>query len=91
MENITQAYTRFLRDEIQEYSDDRRGLLCRIPGLIKRAALRMKIIRNCTFGIQGPKLFNYLPKELRDRGDTDDPKLLEKFNLKSSSANLRIK
>ena len=31
------------------------------------------------FGFQSPKMFNSLPKELGDGGDTDDLKLLERF------------
>ena len=72
----------FTCDKVQEYTDDRRGLLCRVPSLIRRATQRLKTIRDGTFGIQGPKLFNCLPRELRARGDTEDPELLEKFKRK---------
>ena len=72
----------FSCDKIREYTDERRGLLCSVPNLISRATQRLKITRDGTFGIQGPKLFNSLPRELRARGDTEDPKLLEKFKRK---------
>ena len=72
----------FSCDKIREYTDDRRGLLCRVSSLIRRATQRLKTIRDGTFEIQGPKLFNCLPREPRARGDTEDLKLLEKFKRK---------
>ena len=47
--------------------------------LIRGATQRLKTIRAGAFGIQGPHLFNCLPRELRARGDTEDLKLLEKL------------
>ena len=70
---------KFFCDRIREYTDNRRALLCRVPSQIRRARQRLKTIKDDTFGIQGPKLFNYLPRELHARRDTEDPKHLETF------------
>ena len=68
-----------LSDKIREYTDNRRGLICRVPSLIRRTTQQLNTIRDGMFGIQGPKLFNFLTGELCAREDTEDPQLLEKL------------
>ena len=69
-------------DENQNNTDDMRGLMCTIPSLIRREAPRLNVNRDFNYGIQGPKTSNCFQKKLCDRGDTDDPKLLNKFKIK---------
>ena len=52
--------------KIQMYNSGRRGLLCKIPDLKSRATARLKSIKDRSFAVKGPKLFNTIPFELRN-------------------------
>ena len=61
---------------------DRRGLKCKIPGIVSGAARSWKTIRENTLRIKGSKLFNKLPADLRELGigeGLDEPKRVIKF------------
>ena len=49
---------------IETVSSDRRGRLCRIPSRV-RTRQRVETLRENSFPILGPRLFNCLPKEIR--------------------------
>ena len=46
--------------------NERQGRICRIPELQKRAPASIKALRDNSFHIHGPKVFNCLPNELRN-------------------------
>ena len=52
--------------EIRTSESQRRGRLCKIPPVNTRATCRMKSIVDASFAVQGPRLFNCLPKHIRD-------------------------
>ena len=54
------------RDRITMYRSGRRGLLCRVPSFGTTARSRFATIREASFAINGPRLFNSIPAELRD-------------------------
>ena len=45
---------------------DRRGRQCNVPHVRTRAPRRIQSIRRASFGIKGPRLFNCLPKHIRN-------------------------
>ena len=52
---------------------DRRGRECKVPHVRTQAPMRIQTIRRASFGIKGPRLFNCLPKHIRNlRGVTVD-------------------
>ena len=53
-------------DAIVSYYNVRLGRMCRTPGLIRQARQKHRSIREQSFGIVGPVLFNSMPKRLRD-------------------------
>ena len=53
-------------DSIVPYHNIRQGRLCHVPGLVRYARTGMLTTREGTFAITGPRLFNSIPKELRD-------------------------
>ena len=50
---------------IETYSHARRGILCRIPPL-RRARASVQTLKDNSFLVCGPKLFNCLPKDMRE-------------------------
>ena len=48
------------------YWNDRRGRYCQVPGVLTSAPCRIQNIRRASLGIKGPRLFNSLPKCLRN-------------------------
>ena len=46
--------------------NDRRGRECKVPNIRSSAPLRIQSIRRSSFGIKGPRLFNSIPKQLRN-------------------------
>ena len=44
----------------------RRGRVCSVPGILPSASVRIQNIRRASFAINGPRLFNSLPKFVRD-------------------------
>ena len=52
--------------KIQSYFNPRRGLLCKIPPINTHSLGRYKTLKDLSFVVRGPKLFNVLPFELRD-------------------------
>ena len=58
--------------KIQTYDSGRRGLLCKIPDLKPRATARLKSIKDRSFAVRGPKIFNAIPTELRNCDMTMD-------------------
>ena len=55
-------------NRIETKYSERRGRYCNIPKLNKshKCSAKMNTIRENSFSVQGPKLFNCLPKEIRN-------------------------
>ena len=51
--------------EISTYVHIRLGLLCKIPPLKNKADTRVKSIKENSFSVKGPRLFNSMPASLR--------------------------
>ncbi|KAA0203370.1 hypothetical protein HAZT_HAZT005526 [Hyalella azteca] len=51
---------------IETYHNERRGRLCKIPPLRNRSAVRFQSLREGSLFVAGPRLFNVLPKDLRE-------------------------
>ena len=49
----------------------RRGRECAVPGISTNAPVRIQNIRRASFAINGPRLFNSLPKYVRDTTNCD--------------------
>ena len=66
---------------IEYYTHIRRGRLCKIPGLRRRADARVQSMRERCFALRAPRLFNCLPRQLRnDNGSLPNFKLkLDKY------------
>ena len=54
------------RFKLKTIFSERRGLLCRIPPVVSSATGRIKSLADQSFAVRGPKIFNELPKKLRD-------------------------
>ena len=54
------------RFKIGTYQNIRRGRFCSIPALKTRAKAGMKTMVDASFAVMGPRLFNSLPKYLRN-------------------------
>lgn len=63
------------------FESERRGRLCRVPSLNPQAPSRIKSLIDISFAVQGPRLFNCLPMEMRNfSGSIDSFKVrLDKF------------
>ena len=46
--------------------NDRRGRLCIIPPIVKKAPPKIKTIKDNFFSVRGPRLFNSLPADIRN-------------------------
>lgn len=62
---------------ISFYSHQRHGQLCSIDRVHTRVRTKIKILKENAFIVRGPRLFNALPKSMRELTDTN----LEKFKL----------
>ena len=51
---------------IETHHNERRGRLCKIPSLRNRSAVRFQSLRDGSLSVAGPRLFNVLPKDLRE-------------------------
>ena len=51
---------------IQTRRSERRGLNCKIPNVQRTALQSIQTIKEESFLVYGPKLFNALPRDLRD-------------------------
>ena len=62
----------------------RRGLLCCIPLLNRNAMARYKSLKDESFAVMGPRLFNSIPPDLRDLNLSLDSfkSKLDKFLMK---------
>ena len=58
------------QNPITSYEHPRKGRLCNIPPLNTKSTQRIRTIKENTLAIRGPKLFNSLPKVLRETSDT---------------------
>ena len=54
------------RSKIQTYINARRGLLCRVPAIIRDARASIVTLRESSFAIRAPRLFNILPMSIRE-------------------------
>ena len=53
-------------NKIEWYEHTRRGRLCRVPGLNNRARVAVQSVKDGSLVVRGPRLFNCLPKEIRN-------------------------
>ena len=51
--------------ELAEYSQ-RRGRYCKIPSLNNRSSAHVRTLKECSFSVNGPKIFNMMPRNVRD-------------------------
>ena len=51
--------------DLAEYSQ-RRGRYCKIPSLNNRSSAHVRTLKECSFSVSGPKLFNIMPRNVRD-------------------------
>ena len=51
---------------LESYINDRRGRLCRIPQLNLHSRTSVQSLREASFQVHGPRLFNKLPKNIRN-------------------------
>ena len=66
IENMTPNFNDPERGGIKVNLNPRRGRTCTIPGINRQVSAAIQRIRYSSFAIRGPKLFNSLPKELRN-------------------------
>ena len=66
LEGITPNFARPDAGGIKALFNKRRGRSCDIPPVNRHASTAMQNIRDASFAVVGPKLFNSLPKELRN-------------------------
>ena len=63
---------------IKVHTNERRGRFCEIPPINGRATQRLKTLREKSFNIHGPKLFNALPCSIRNTSKCS----IEEFKMK---------
>ena len=51
---------------VKSHTSERIGRMCEIPPLNKKSTMRMQTLREKSFNINGPMLFNSLPKKIRN-------------------------
>ena len=66
MEKHVPNFSQLNHSGIQEYWNPRRGRYCTVPAINLRSSGRIQAIRNSSFGIRGPRLFNTLPAHIRN-------------------------
>jgi hypothetical protein len=66
--------------EVATNSDDRLGRKCQIRPLHKKAPAAVKTLREGSFQVSGPQLFNCLPKELRNQTELSLEEFKEKLD-----------
>ena len=57
------------QNPIITFQHSRRGRLCKIPPLIRRSSRKIQTIKESTLAIRGPRLFNTIPKLVREITD----------------------
>lgn len=55
------------KNPIETYEHIRKGRLCKIPPINTRCPQRIRTIKDNTLPVRGPRLYNSLPKDLRDK------------------------
>merc|ERR1719319_547838 len=60
--------------------DSRRGRHCKISPLSKTASARVQTLRDQSFQIHGARLFNILPKSIRNASNCSDIEFKEKLD-----------
>ena len=53
-------------DRVTSYVNLRRGRLCNVPSLNRGAPMFVQTLRENSFSVRGPALFNSIPKDIRD-------------------------
>ena len=80
---ISNIVPNFNSDKFEDktINSDRRGRMCVLPGLNQSAPTRLKTIIDSSFAVRGVKLFNILPKKLRNFDGSPDSfkRLLDAF------------
>ena len=66
MENYVPNFSQSENTGIQEYWNPRRGRFCTVPAINLRSPRQIQAIRDASFGIRGPRLFNTLPIHVRN-------------------------
>lgn len=66
LEGLTPNFNRPSSGGINANWNARRGRMCDVPAVRRQAPAPIQRIRYSSFGIVGPRLFNMLPKELRN-------------------------
>ena len=66
MENQVPNFSQLENSGIQEYWNPRRGRYCTVPAINLRTSRKIQSIREASFGIRGPRLFNTLPAHIRN-------------------------
>ena len=66
MENLVPNICSKEEQKVHAYNNARLGRLCRIPGIITSAPRKIQTLRENSLSIKGSKLFNCLPKEIRN-------------------------
>ena len=57
------------QNPIITYEHTRKGRLCKVPPLNTKSTLKIQSIKENTLAVRGPKLFNILPRTIRDKSD----------------------
>ena len=66
MEKQVPNFSQSENSGIQEYCNPRRGRYCTVPAINRRISRQVQSIRDASFGIRGPRLFNALPAHIRN-------------------------
>ena len=76
LERRRERYSKIISGIVPNFSDDRfmirtrvserRGLTCIVPPIHRGATTRIKTLVEQSFAVRGPRLYNCLPKHLRD-------------------------
>ena len=54
---------------IETYDHIRKGRLCKVPPVNTKTPLRIQTIKENTLAVRGPRIFNSLPKNVREKSD----------------------
>ena len=57
---------------ITTFVSERRGLLCRVPPLRQAAMARFRSLKESSFSVTGPRLFNCVPSNVRNLDLSED-------------------
>ena len=53
------------------YQNERQGIMCKLPNLVKNAKLKFQTLYDNSFHVTGAKLWNKLPKEIKQKKSLD--------------------